>query len=113
MSGVDTEISDTDLSTAIGARDQAALAALYDRYHVPAYQLAYLLLGEREAAEEAVLAVFLHLWRRADSYDPGSDGVRAWLLTGIRQTATARKRASRAILRHESCSSGVGIEQHR
>ncbi len=82
MSGVDTEISDTDLLTAIDARD---------RYNVPAYQLAYLLLGEREMAEEAVLAVFLHLWRRSGSYNPTTGGVRAWLLTGIRQTATAMR----------------------
>lgn len=113
MSGADAEISNTDLLTAIDASDQAALAALYDRYNVPAYQLAYLLLGEREAAEEAVLAVFLHLWRRPDSYDPGTGGVRAWLLTSIRHTATARKRASRALLRHESCSPGLEIEHRR
>jgi len=113
VSGVDAEISDTDLSTAIGARDQAALAALYDRYHVPAYQLAYLLLGEREAAEEAVLAAFLHLWRRPESYDPGIGGVRAWLLTGIRHTATARKRASRSLRRHESCAPDLEIERRQ
>jgi len=94
VGGVDAEISDTDLLTAIDARDRTALAALYDRYNVPAYRLAYLLLGERETAEEAVLAVFLHLWRRPGSCNPATGGVRAWLLTGIRQTATAQKRVS-------------------
>ncbi len=113
MSGVDAEISDTDLSTAVGARDQAALAALYDRYHVPAYQLAYLLLGEREAAEEAVLAVFLHLWRRPDSYNPGIGGVRAWLLTDIRRTVTNWKCVPPTLLRHESCSPNLEIERRQ
>ena len=113
MSGVNGEISDTDISTAIGARDQAALAALYHRYHVPAYQLAYLLLGERETAEEAVLAAFLHLWRRPDSYDPGSGDVRAWLLTGIRRTATNWKRMPPMLLRHESCSPDLEIERRQ
>ncbi len=113
MNGADGETSDTDLVMAIVAGDQVAFAALYDRYHVPAYRLAYLLLGERETSEEAVLAVFLHLWRRASSYDPATGSVRSWLLTDIRRTATNWKRVPRTLLRHESCSSGVGIEQHR
>ncbi len=113
MNRADREMSDTDLVLAIGAGDQVAFAALYDRYHVPAYQLAYLLLGERETSEEAVLAVFLHLWRRASSYDPATGSVRSWLLTDIRRTATNWERVPRTLPRHESRSSGVGIAQRR
>ncbi len=113
MKRADREMSDTDLVRAIGAGDQVAFAALYDRYHVPAYQLAYLLRGERETSEEAVLAVFLHLWRRASSYDAATGSVRSWLLTDVRRTAINGKRAPRTLLRHESRSTGVGIEQRR
>ena len=113
MKRTDGERIDTDLVRAIVAGDQVAFAALYDRYHVPTYQLAYLLLGERETSEEVVLTVFLHLWRRASSYDPATGSVRSWLLTNIRRTAINWKRAPRTLLRHESRPSSVGLEQHR
>jgi len=57
------EPSDTALLRRITEGDQAAFAALYDRYNLLAYHLAHQLIGEHEGAEAEVLGVFLNLWR--------------------------------------------------
>ncbi len=80
------------LLTAIVARDQVAFAALYDRYSIPAFRLAYQLLGERGAAEDVVQEVFLAIWRRAAGFDAGRGNVQAWLLTSVRHAAVSRLR---------------------
>ncbi len=77
------EPSDTALLRRITEGDQAAFAALYDRYNLLAYHLAHQLIGEHEGAEAEVLGVFLNLWQRRNGPDPARVGVRAWLLTSL------------------------------
>jgi len=73
---------DEELIAAVVGRDSAALMALYDRYRRVAFALAYRILDDAGAAEEAVQDAFLLVWKRADSFDAGrGSGFRAWLLT--------------------------------
>jgi RNA polymerase sigma factor (sigma-70 family) len=76
---------DDELIAAVAGGDHAALLALYDRYGGMAYGLAYRILGDAGAAEEAVQDAFLRVWRRAATFDPararGENAVRPWLLT--------------------------------
>jgi len=65
-----------------------ALALLYDRHGRLAYSVAYRVLSDGPAAEEAVQDAFLTLWKKAGTFDPGRGaGVRAWLLTIVRNAA--------------------------
>jgi RNA polymerase sigma-70 factor (ECF subfamily) len=76
-----TERTDDALIAALAAQDLGGLAALYDRYGRLAYALAYRILGEPEAAEDAVHDAYLLAWRGAGSYRHDRGSVRGWLLS--------------------------------
>src|SRR5688500_633965 len=72
---------DDVLMTGLAAQDLGALATLYDRYGRLAYTLAYRILGEAEAAEDAVHDAYLLAWRGAASYRKERGSARGWLLS--------------------------------
>ena len=77
-----TAQSDLEVLQAVAAGDSLAFMALYDRYNRLAFGLAYRVLGEATAAEEAVQDAFMQVWNRATSFeDRGDANVRGWLLT--------------------------------
>lgn len=86
---------DTELIAAIVQGDHPALLALYDRHSRLGYGLAYRMLGESGAAEEAVQDAFLRVWRRAATFDSSRGSVRSWLMTIVHHCAIDlhRKRA--------------------
>lgn len=91
----DLESPDDDLIAAIARGDHPALLALYDRHCRQSLGLAYRMLGEPGAAEEAVQDAFLRVWRRAATFDPSRGSVRSWLMTIVHHCAIDlhRKRA--------------------
>lgn len=98
--GVRFDASDEALLTAIAGRDQRAVAALYDRYGGLAYGLALRVLNDRHAAEDVVQEAFLSAWRRAESFQPGRGGARAWLLAIVHHRAIDRLRGTAGLARH-------------
>jgi RNA polymerase sigma-70 factor, ECF subfamily len=80
---------DDELIAAVARGEQPALLALYDRYSRMGYGLAYRILGEAGAAEEAVQDAYLRIWRRAATFDASRGGARSWLLTIVHHCATA------------------------
>jgi RNA polymerase sigma-70 factor (ECF subfamily) len=91
----DPDVGDDQLIAAVTRGEHPALLALYDRHGRMAYGLAYRILGEAGAAEEAVQDAYLRVWRRAATFDPSRGGVRSWLLTIVHHCAIdlLRKRA--------------------
>ena len=83
----DPDVGDDQLIAAVARGDHPALLALYDRHGRVAYGLAYRILGEAGAAEEAVQDAYVRVWRRASTFDPSRGGVRAWLLTIVHHCA--------------------------
>jgi RNA polymerase sigma-70 factor, ECF subfamily len=71
----------------VSRRDRAPFEALYDRHRVPAFSLAYRLLGSRDQAEDVTQEAFLGLWRDAARYKPELGSVRTWLMTIVRNRA--------------------------
>ena len=61
-------------------RDPEALGMLFERYFDAVYALAYRLLGERPAAEDAASEVFLKVYRAAHQLDANRDPA-PWLMT--------------------------------
>ena len=72
------------------------LGALYDRVAEPAYSLAVRILGQSEAAEEIVAAVFAQVRNEADVVDPDVDQLGAVVLSLVRQRAIVRRNADAA-----------------
>ena len=92
---LNNERTDADLLQAIAARDDAALAALYDRYHVLAFSLALRVVNDRGRAEDVVQDAFLSIWRKAASYAEGRGSVKTWLASIVRNRAIDLVRARR------------------
>jgi RNA polymerase sigma-70 factor (ECF subfamily) len=74
--------------------DSSALSRLYDRTAAQVNGLALRILGDRDAAEEITVDVYLQAWRQAASYDPLRGSPLAWLLTLARSRAIDRLRAT-------------------
>jgi len=82
---------------ALRARDERALARLYDRYGNAVYGLALRVTGDAGAAEEISLDTFWQVWQQAERYDGAQGSVRNWLFTMARSRAIdcVRARAAR------------------
>ena len=104
-------LQDTDVAllTAIAARDEAALAQLYDRYRAILFGLLMRILNNREEAEDVLQEVFLQVWRKATDFDESRGRPFTWLVTLARsrgidrlRTLAARERVAEAGAREPS-----------
>jgi len=101
--------TDIQLLKAIVARDEAALAKLYDGYRVILFGLLMRILNNREEAEDVLQEVFLQVWRRAADFDENRGRPFTWLVTMTRsrgidrlRTLAARERVAIAGAREDS-----------
>lgn len=85
-----------DLIAGLRARDERALARLYDRYGNAVYALALRVTGDAGAAEEISLDTFWQLWQQAERYDGAQGSLQNWLFTMARSRAIDRVRARSA-----------------
>ena len=84
--------SDVLLLKAIAARDEAALAQLYDRYDRILFGLLMRILNNREEAEDVLQEVFLQVWRKAADFDESRGRPFTWLVTLARSRGIDRLR---------------------
>jgi RNA polymerase sigma factor (sigma-70 family) len=80
-------LSDEALLALVARRDEAALAALYDRFGRVAYGLAVRVLRDRSLAEDAVQEAFMTVWRTADRYVASRSKASSWILTFVHRRA--------------------------
>jgi RNA polymerase sigma-70 factor, ECF subfamily len=80
------------LVRAIGAGDQLALHALFDRAHRPTFTLIMRITNDPQTAEELTLDVFHDVWRRAPEYDAAGGTVLGWIMNQARSRAIDRVR---------------------
>lgn len=78
---------DASLISQIAQSQPEALDQLYDRYNRLAFSVAYAVVGDRALAEEIVLDVFVHVWRRAATYRAERGKVGTWLVAITRHHA--------------------------
>ena len=100
---------DVELLKAIVARNEAALAQLYDRYRAILFGLLMRILNNRAEAEDVLQEVFLQVWRRAADFDENRGRPFTWLVTLARsrgidrlRTLAARERVAVAGAREEN-----------
>ena len=94
MTAISSAEGDADLVARIAAGEEAALAAVYDRYASIVYGTVMRFLHDREAAEEVVQDVYLAVWRNAGQYIPSSGSLLGWMLAIARNKAIDRARAT-------------------
>ena len=74
------------------AGDEAAFAALVDRYAKPVLNFVYRITGHRADAEDAAQETFVRAWRRLDSYREDKAAFSTWLFQIARNAAIDRLR---------------------
>jgi RNA polymerase sigma-70 factor, ECF subfamily len=110
-SGAESPASDGFLAAGIDARDQRALAALYDRYAGLALAVALRILGNREEAEEAVQDAIWQIWSGRVRYDPLRGRFRTWVFMIARSRALDRvRRRAAAAARAAAAESNASAE---
>src|SRR6202021_3428207 len=90
--GADLPATDAALVHKITQRDEAALAALYDRYAGMLSSVLNRILRDTQAAEEILQDIFYQLWRTAAQFDPARGSLPGWLLVIARNRAISRLR---------------------
>ncbi|HYL92088.1 MAG TPA: sigma-70 family RNA polymerase sigma factor [Alphaproteobacteria bacterium] len=94
------------------AGDQAAMAAIYDRYSSIVYGVALRVLGNTMAAEDVLQEVFIQLWRNPKAFDSARGRLAAWLAVIARNRAIdhLRKRPIEDDIDELPISTGVNLE---
>jgi len=88
-------ITDEELLARIRQHDERALRELVNRHYVRLANFAFSLLRQRDFADEAVMNVFLNLWRRRATLSVNGQ-LRSYLLAAVgNQTVNVRKRQQR------------------
>jgi RNA polymerase sigma-70 factor (ECF subfamily) len=87
---------DVSLVRRVSEGDEAALAALYDRWAQAVYSVVAHLLRDADGAEDVVEETFWQVWQRASSYDASRGTVRTWILTIGRSRALDRLRSRKS-----------------
>ncbi len=87
--------ADLELLQRIAARDEAALASLYDRHSSLAFSVIMRILRSPSDAEDVLQETFVKVWARAETYDPALGTPAAWLTRIARNRAIDRLRAKR------------------
>jgi RNA polymerase sigma-70 factor (ECF subfamily) len=85
-------LSDHVLMACVVRGDEAALAALYDRYHALVFTIALRITGDHAVAEEVLQDVFYATWRAAGGFR-SAGSVAAWLIGIARHRAIDATRA--------------------
>ena len=74
-----TSAEDADLLALVGQGDEAAMAALFDRYARVVYSVSLRVLRDPAAAEDVLQEVFMQVWRKPDAVAASRGTLGAWL----------------------------------
>ncbi|HWW82777.1 MAG TPA: sigma-70 family RNA polymerase sigma factor [Vicinamibacterales bacterium] len=91
--------ADITLLDRIVARDQGAVAELYDRHSRLLFSLVLRILRDRSEAEEILQEVFVLVWTRAETYNVSLGSPAGWLVRIARNRAIDRLRSNAVRLR--------------
>lgn len=86
-------VAGADLVASAIRGDTSAFALLLDPLWDPAYRLAFSMLGNREAAEDAVQEAALKAWRNIRRLRPETPNLRPWFLTIVANQCRSMKRS--------------------
>lgn len=88
-----TQLHDVALVRAIAARDEGALAILYDRYNSILFGFLLHTLNNKDEAADILQEIFLRIWQQAADFDATRGCIFTWLVMMARSRAIDRLRA--------------------
>jgi RNA polymerase sigma-70 factor (ECF subfamily) len=88
--------SDEEILAQIAAKDQTAVAELYDRYSRTIYGALLRLLRDTDDAEDILQEVFVQVWLKAATYKPELGAPKFWLVRIAHNRAINLVRSKRA-----------------
>jgi RNA polymerase sigma-70 factor (ECF subfamily) len=94
-SNTGSDPEDNDLLARIAARDQSALSDLYDRHGRLLYNVVLAVVRDTDDAEEILQALFLRIWKEADSLRADAGTPKTWMLRMAHNAAIELLRARR------------------
>ena len=83
-----------NLLARVALSDRQAFSVLYDRASAKLFGITLRMLKDRTEAEDALQEVFVRVWQRASTFQPGGSG-EAWLVSVARNHCIDRLRARR------------------
>jgi len=101
---MDAEVSRSQLAAAlvrVAAGDRAALRMVYQDTSAKLFGVCLRILNDRSEAEDLLQDVYVTVWRKAASFDPGRASPITWLVAIARNRAIDRLRSSAARHRME------------
>ena len=84
----------------IGAGDESALEAVYERYAQRIYSLAMSVLKDDSLAEDALQEVFSNIWLKASSYRPEMSAPGTWIMSVAHHKIVDLYRSRRRVSDH-------------
>jgi RNA polymerase sigma-70 factor, ECF subfamily len=91
--------AEIELLKRIGQGDRRSFEELYDRFSRPLFAMAYRVLNNQVAAEEALQDVFIQIWEKAPLYNPTIGKPLTWAVTLTRNKAIDRLRSTQRRIR--------------
>jgi RNA polymerase sigma factor (sigma-70 family) len=94
---MDAEVSRSQLAAAlvrVATGDRAALRMVYQDTSAKLFGVCLRILNDRSEAEDLLQDVYVTVWRRAASFDPGRASPITWLVAIARNRAIDRLRSS-------------------
>lgn len=104
-----SENRDHELLRRMAAGEEAALAALYDRWSTLVHSVAVHVVADLDDAAEVVEEVFWQAWRQAGDYREGRGAVSTWLAMIARSRALDRVRSRRRFREAESPAGAAAL----
>jgi RNA polymerase sigma-70 factor, ECF subfamily len=87
--------TDSELISAIAARDSAAFADFYDRFSSRVYGLIFHIVRNRTDADDVLQETFWQVWRQAERFSAYRASVETWVLMLARSRAVDQLRKRR------------------
>ena len=84
---------DNELWSRIHAKDESALAELYDNFSSAMFSLSYQILNDQWESEEVIQDIFSYIWRKPEAFSPQKGKFSSWLLVITRNRSIDRYRS--------------------
>jgi len=85
----------------VTARDQAALAALYQRHKCLLRTIVSRILNSDSESDDLLQEIFIEIWNQAPNYDPSKGKALGWIVTLARRRSIDKLRKKQASFRCE------------